>query len=210
MWHATCKQGNCVDSRLLVVRSQTANLIPGFLLTITCVSDVQMGHANPFQTSKFQELFNDIKTVSIQWVLTPVMLSKNLGVHSDSNSQSGNSLGSVRVHSLTFFCILRAMKCDSQASFLARTLTSPYLGREPKVRVATLPTTYLRTYLLTHPPTHSLTIHLFIYSLIYPPTYSPTYYLHYVNVCQSIIYTLWKYCIKWTKNHFNHIWPCCQ
>jgi hypothetical protein len=29
MWHATYTQGNMIDSRLLVVRSQTANLIPG-------------------------------------------------------------------------------------------------------------------------------------------------------------------------------------
>jgi hypothetical protein len=30
------------------------------------------------------------------------------------------------------------MKCDSWASLLAFTLASPYLGHEPKVRVATL------------------------------------------------------------------------
>jgi hypothetical protein len=30
------------------------------------------------------------------------------------------------------------MKCDSWASFLARTFTSPSLGRKPKVRIATL------------------------------------------------------------------------
>jgi hypothetical protein len=29
------------------------------------------------------------------------------------------------------------MRCDSRASFLARTLASPYLGPEPKVKVAT-------------------------------------------------------------------------
>jgi hypothetical protein len=29
------------------------------------------------------------------------------------------------------------MKCDSQASLLARTLASPCLGREPKARVVT-------------------------------------------------------------------------
>jgi hypothetical protein len=30
------------------------------------------------------------------------------------------------------------MRCDSWASLLAHTLTNPCLGREPKVRVATL------------------------------------------------------------------------
>jgi hypothetical protein len=29
------------------------------------------------------------------------------------------------------------MKCDSRASFLARTFASPYLGRKPKARVTT-------------------------------------------------------------------------
>jgi hypothetical protein len=58
-------------------------------------------------------------------------------VHWDSNSQSGNSLGSVRGHSLTLSCTPRSMKCDSQASLLTRTFANPCLGCEPKVRVAT-------------------------------------------------------------------------
>jgi hypothetical protein len=40
------------------------------LLAITCVSDIQMGHASPLWTSPFQELSNDIRNSSIQWVLT--------------------------------------------------------------------------------------------------------------------------------------------
>ncbi len=43
----------------------------------------------------------------------------------------------MRVHSLTLSYTLESMKCDSQASFLARTLASPYLGHEPKAKVAT-------------------------------------------------------------------------
>ncbi len=46
------------------------------------------------------------------------------------------SLGSVGVHSLTLSYIPESMKCDSWASLLARTFASPYLGCEPKVRVA--------------------------------------------------------------------------
>ncbi len=64
--------------------------------------------------------------------------SKNLGIHWDSNSQNKSSLGSVRVHFLTLFCIPKNIRCDSRASFLARNLASPCLGREPKARVATL------------------------------------------------------------------------
>jgi hypothetical protein len=57
-------QGNQVDSQLLVVGSQIANLTLGLSLAITYVLDVQMGNGNPFETSKFQDLFNDIKKSS--------------------------------------------------------------------------------------------------------------------------------------------------
>ncbi len=72
------------------------------------------------------------------------MLYEDLGVHKDSNSQSGNSLENVKVHSLTFFCTPRGMKCDSCASLLARTFANPYLGREPKAKVATIYVTHLK------------------------------------------------------------------
>jgi len=62
---------------------------------------------------------------------------KDLEVHRDSNSQSGSSLGSVRVHSLTISYIPRVMRCDSWASLLACNLASPCLGCEPKARVVT-------------------------------------------------------------------------
>jgi hypothetical protein len=35
-----------------------------------------------------------------------------------------------------------SMKCDSQASFLARTFISPYLGHESKAKVMTLTLSY--------------------------------------------------------------------
>jgi len=52
--------------------------------------------------------------------------------------QSGSSLGSVRVHCLTLPYIPRSMKCDSWASYMARTFASPHLDREPKVTVTTI------------------------------------------------------------------------
>jgi hypothetical protein len=67
-------------------------------------------------------------------------------VYRDSNSQRENSLGSVRVHSLTLSYTPKSMRCDSRASFLVRTLASPCLGCEPKARVAT--TTVLLKYQL--------------------------------------------------------------
>jgi hypothetical protein len=47
--------------------------LPTLLLAITYVLDVQMGHASPFQTCTFQDLFNVIRSASIQWVLTPTI-----------------------------------------------------------------------------------------------------------------------------------------
>jgi hypothetical protein len=48
MSHATCTRGNRDDYWLLMVRNQIANLTLDLLLAITCVSNVQMGHASPF------------------------------------------------------------------------------------------------------------------------------------------------------------------
>jgi hypothetical protein len=48
MFHVACTQEYWVDSQLLVVGSEIANLTPDLLLAITCVSYVQMGDASPF------------------------------------------------------------------------------------------------------------------------------------------------------------------
>jgi hypothetical protein len=61
----------------------------------------------------------------------------NLEILWDSNSQNGNSLGSVKVHSLTFSYTLGNMKCDFQTSLLVPTFASPYFGCEPKIKVVT-------------------------------------------------------------------------
>jgi hypothetical protein len=63
--------------------------------------------------------------------------SKDLEVHRDSNSQSGSSLGSVKVHSLTLSYAPKNMKCYSRTLVLAPTFANPCLGREPKAKVAT-------------------------------------------------------------------------
>jgi len=44
----------------------------------------------------------------------------------------------VRVHAFTLSYTPGSMKCGSRASLLARTLTSPCLCHEPKVRVTTM------------------------------------------------------------------------
>jgi hypothetical protein len=58
----------------------------------------------------------------------------------DSNSRNGSSLGSVRVPSLTlfaFFAFLGACDVTPEPPSWLATLQPSYLGREPKVRVAT-------------------------------------------------------------------------
>jgi hypothetical protein len=45
--------------------------------------------------------------------------------------------GNVKVHSFTPFHTPGSMKCDSQASLLARTFASLCFGHKPKARVAT-------------------------------------------------------------------------
>jgi hypothetical protein len=75
--HATFTWGNRVDSRLLVVENQTANL----------TLDLS------FQW--YKELFNAMGFDTYNRSL------KILGIHRDSNSQNGNSLRSVSVHSHT-------------------------------------------------------------------------------------------------------------
>ncbi len=60
-----------------------------------------------------------------------------MGVHWESNSQSGSSFGNVEVHSLTLSHTLGSMKCDSCASFLVHTFATPYFGHKPKVKVVT-------------------------------------------------------------------------
>jgi hypothetical protein len=128
MSHVTCMQGNWFDSWLLGVRSQIANLTP----------DVSFGHNLCFRcpNESCKPILDIYVSIFFQWYrkffnpmgFDPLKLpSEDLGVHWDSNSQYGSSFGSVRVHSLTFFCTPRSIRCDSRASLLACNLISPCL-----------------------------------------------------------------------------------
>ncbi len=90
-----------VDSRLLVVGSQTATLTPdpsfGHNLCFTCpneqcepILDINVSRA--FQ--RYQERNNPLR-------FNPSTRTLNSGVHRDSLSQNGSCLGSVSAHSLT-------------------------------------------------------------------------------------------------------------
>jgi hypothetical protein len=138
MSHTTFTGGNRGNFQLLVVGSQIVNLTPG----------PSFGHNLCFRCSNGSCKLNlDIYVPRIfQWYkkcLNPLSFdpyTRFLKIREsiwDSNSQDESSLGSVRVHSLTLFCIPGSMRCDSWASLLAYTFASPCFGREPKVRVAT-------------------------------------------------------------------------
>jgi hypothetical protein len=58
--HSTCTHRGWVDSRLLMVRSQTASLSPAPSFDRNCAAYVQMTHARPFWTSTLQDLSNGI------------------------------------------------------------------------------------------------------------------------------------------------------
>jgi hypothetical protein len=130
MWHATFTQEIRGNSQILVLGS--------FLLAITYVISVQMSHASPFYTYMFQELFNDIRNSSIQWVLTLVIVFWKFESSSKLQLPKWEFTWSVEVHSRTLFHTLGSMKCDPRASLLACTFISPNFGREPKANVMTL------------------------------------------------------------------------
>jgi hypothetical protein len=109
MSHAACTQGNRVDSRLLVIGSQTTNLTPGLSfghnLCFRCPNEQCEPILDIFTSIAFQwykELFEERSFDSCNRAL------KIRESFRDSNSQHGSSLGSVRVHSLTLFALPRA------------------------------------------------------------------------------------------------------
>jgi hypothetical protein len=96
-----------------MVRSQIGNLTP----------DPSFGHNLCFRylNGSCKPTLEILVLRDFQWykkVLNPMSFdflqspSEDLEVHWDSNSQSGSSLGSVRVHSLTISCTFGSIKCD--------------------------------------------------------------------------------------------------
>jgi len=112
MSHATCTQVNRGNFRLLVVRSQIANLTPG----------PSFGHNLCFKCSNgwCKPILDIYVSIAFQWYkknpqsngFWPLQsLLKNSRVHWDSNSPNGSYLGSVRVHSLTLSYTPRSKMC---------------------------------------------------------------------------------------------------
>jgi hypothetical protein len=110
------------------------------------------------------------------------LLFEDSKVHRDSNSQSGSSLGSVGVHSLTLTYTLRSMKCDSRALILAHTFASPCLGRELKAGVGT-------STMLCYPLSSSFSSSSFLMSNLF--VYS-AFTLFFLQISTFCLYPFWK------------------
>jgi hypothetical protein len=131
MSHVTCMQGNRVDSRLLVVGSQTANLTPG----------PSFGHNLCFRcpNGSYKPILNIYVSINFQWYkdrLNPLSFgpcNHSLNIQESTETLAPkleNSHGSVKVHSFTLSFTLGVL-------LLACNLVSPCLGHEPKTNVAT-------------------------------------------------------------------------
>jgi hypothetical protein len=155
MWHTTFTQVNQGDSWLLLVGSQIGRLTFGLSFGHNLCFKYPNGSCKPvldiYVPKAFQhykELFNPMSfnpynhplkiQDSIKTLIPKVGAHlQDSGLHRDSNSPNGNSLGNVWIHSLTLPYTLRSMKCDSHTSLLARTFARPYLSRKLKAKVAT-------------------------------------------------------------------------
>jgi hypothetical protein len=89
-----------------------------------------------FRHLRFNTFSNDINKFSIWWVFTPTIALWKFESPLGFQLPKWEFTWSVRVHSLTLFCILGSTRCDSWASFLTRKLASPCFGCKPKAKVA--------------------------------------------------------------------------
>jgi hypothetical protein len=102
-------QGNRVNSWLLVVRNQTANLTPSPSFAHNLCFKCLNGQCKPIldicASIAFQWYKKLFKAMSFDPWNCALKVWESFW---DSNSQHGSSFGSVRVHSLTLFALLEA------------------------------------------------------------------------------------------------------
>ncbi len=152
MSHVACTQRNWVDSLLLVVRSQIANLIPdlsfGHNLCYRCSNGQCKPILDMYPSTTFQWYKELFKAMSF-WPLQ--LRSKNskvlLGLQLPTWEFTWECEGSF-LHTL---CTLGSMWSDSRVSLLARNLATPCLSHEPKATVVTFNNRNLISSLNIHP-----------------------------------------------------------
>jgi hypothetical protein len=140
MSHVACTQQNRVDSWLLMVESQIANLTPG----------LSFAHNLCFRcpNEQYEPILDIYTSIAFQWYKELLEMKsfnpcncalKIQESFRDSNSQHGSSLGSVRVHSLTLFAlpgacgVLPGLPLGPQLCNPLVLVVSPRLGlRQPR------------------------------------------------------------------------------
>jgi hypothetical protein len=153
MLHATCMQGNWVDSWLVVVGSQTGNLTLGFSFGHNLCLRCSHGQCKPILHIYTSILFHWykklVKAIGFDPCNCTLKIRESIW---DSNSQHGSSLGSVRVHSLTLFALLGACDVTHGSFSWPVTLQPPCFGRKPKAKVAIIDMLQIETnpYLFMH------------------------------------------------------------
>jgi hypothetical protein len=129
--HPTCTQGNWVDSRLPVVRSQTTNLTPSLFFSHILCCRCPNGSCEPILDIYVSIVFQWYKELFKARGFEPCNCSLKFreSTETPTPKHNGSSFGSVSVHSHTL--------PHFGASPLACTLANPCLGHKPKARVAT-------------------------------------------------------------------------
>jgi hypothetical protein len=136
--HKLPTRGNRVDSRLLVVGSQTTNLILSHSFDHNLCFRCPNGSCEPILNIYISIAFQLYKKLFKPIGFFPCNCALKIWESIwDSNSHNGSSLGSVRVHSLTLLALLGACEVTPGPSSWPTTLQPPYLGREPKAKVVT-------------------------------------------------------------------------
>jgi hypothetical protein len=134
MWHITCTQGNQVDSQLLVVGSQTANLTPGLSFGHNLCFRCPNGWCEPILNIYVSITFH-IKNFSRHWVFTLAITFRTFGSLSglelptwEFTWECEGSFPHTLLHS-------QGMRMRLPNLILAHTLASPFaLVASPRLR----------------------------------------------------------------------------
>jgi len=131
MLHTTYTQGNWVDSRLLMIGSQTTNLTPDFSFGHNLCIRCPNGSCEPILDIYVSIIFQWYKEILNPLVLTPVIVLWKFGspprLQIPKMEAPLGVWGFIPSH--TFTLGLPLLACN---------LTSHCLGHKPKVRVATI------------------------------------------------------------------------
>jgi hypothetical protein len=138
MLHAICRHENWVDSRLLVVGGQIANLTPGLSFGHNLCFRCSNGQCKPIldiYIPKYFHWYKELfKTLNFDPCNCPLKIWKSTGTPTPQNETPLGCEGSFP-HT---FSHSHEYVVQLPASLLAHNLVNPCLGREPKVRVATI------------------------------------------------------------------------